>query len=464
MVFCPKACDKLLGRVFDCKRRGKRKILRGQSGFAEQNKNTIGSGMDEAEKTQTAIGPLALKRREIEAEKRRQREAAIAAAEKAQLIERAAREQAESAMARGKFRHMLLMVMFFVIVVVPIAGSAAYLWGWAQDQYASTLGFTVRKEEVASPSDLLGGIANLSSAGASDTDVLYEFIQSQELVKRIDRTLDLRGKYSAVAQMDPIFAFDTSGTIEDLTDYWRRMVHISYDSGSGLIEVRSHAFSAEDAHVIAQEILKESSLMINRLSAIAREDSTKYARADLEQSVERLKAAREAVTEFRSRTRIVDPSTVLQGQVGILNTLQQQLAEAYIELDLLRETTRDPGTRMVQVERKIEVIQERINQERSKFSVGEEGQDYATIVSEFERLTIDRDFAEQTYTAALKNFDVARADAQRQSRYLASYIQPTLAEKAEYPQRWVILSLVALFSLLAWAIITLIFYSLRDRR
>lgn len=416
------------------------------------------------DKEQPVKGPLALRQREITAEKRRQREAAIAAAEKALLIEKAAREQAERAMASSKFRHVMIIALFAIIVCLPIGGSAVYLWTRAVDQYASTLGFTVRKEETAAASDILGGLSNLSTSGASDTDVLYEFIQSQELVQSVDKTLDLRGKFSAYSDSDPLFAFDNDGTIEDLVSYWRRMIHISYDSSSGLIEVRAHAFTAESAHDIAEEILKESSLMINRLSAIAREDSTKYARQDLDASVDRLKTAREAITEFRSRTQIVDPSTVLQGQIGILTTLQQQLAEAYIELDLLRETTRSADPRVVQVERKIEVIQSRIDQERDKFSVGEGGQDYATIVSEFERLTVDREFAEQTYTAALTNFDIARAEAQRQSRYLAAYVQPTMPEKSQYPQRFVILGLVALFSLLAWAIITLIFYSLRDRR
>lgn len=429
------------------------------------NREDPTDGSEPDEKAPTAKGPLALKQREITAQKRRQREAAIAAAERALLIEKAAREQAEKAMARSQFRHVFLIVLFVIIVCLPIAGSAFYLWTRAVDQYASTLGFTVRKEEAASPSDLLGGLSNLSTSGASDTDVLYEFIQSQELVQSIDKTLDLRGQFSAYADQDPIFAFDSDGTIEDLVAYWRRMVHISYDSSSGLIEVRTHAFSADAAHDIAEQILKESSLMINRLSAIAREDSTKYARQDLEQSVGRLKTAREAITEFRSRTQIVDPSTVLQGQIGILTRLQQQLAEAYIEFDLLKETTRSSSDqRVAQVERRIEVIQARIAEERSKFSVGEGGQDYATIVAEFERLTVDREFAEQTYTAALTSFDLARAEAQRQSRYLAPYVQPTLAEKSQYPQRFVILGLVALFSLLAWAIITLIFYSLRDRR
>ncbi|MEL7087752.1 MAG: sugar transporter, partial [Planctomycetota bacterium] len=59
--------------------------------------------------------------------------------------------------------------------------------------------------------------------------------------------------------------------------------------------------------------------------------------------------------------------------------------------------------------------------------------------------------------------DLARDDVIRQSRYLATYIRPTLAETAQYPQRDVILGLVTLFALLSWAVGCLIFYSIRDR-
>ena len=77
---------------------------------------------------------------------------------------------------------------------------------------------------------------------------------------------------------------------------------------------------------------------------------------------------------------------------------------------------------------------------------------------------MDREFAEQSYTAALSAFDGAQAEAQRQSRYLAAYIKPTLAEEAEYPQRAMLLGLTALFLTLLWSILALIYYSLRDRR
>ena len=112
------------------------------------------------------------------------------------------------------------------------------------------------------------------------------------------------------------------------------------------------------------------------------------------------------------------------------------------------------------------MIENRIDEERQKFGVGGTGpggESYATTVAEFERLTVDREFAEQAYVAAQSAYDGARAEASRQSRYLAAYIAPTLAEKAEFPQRALIVALVAAFAFLLWAILTLIYYSLRDR-
>lgn len=369
--------------------------------------------------------------------------------------------------ARPRRRHFGLLISFVLVVLLPTAVSFAYLYMRAADQYASTVGFAVRKEEGGSSADLLGGLSLLAgSSSSSDTDILYEFIQSQELVERINARLDLKTIYAKPAS-DFVFGYDPEGSIEDLVDFWGRMVRIYYDSGTGLIELLVLAFEPQDAQRIAQMVFDESSAMINELTAIAREDMMQYARTDLDDAVERLKQAREAVTAFRSRTQIVNPTADIQGQMGLLSNLQQQLAEALIELDLLADTARDGDPRTELATRKIAVIKARIADERRKFGVGDGvqgGEDYATLVAEYERLNVDLEFAENAYTAALSAFDQARAEAVRQSRYLAAYVKPTLAQKAEYPRRLMLGGIGALFLLLTWAIGALIYYSIRDRR
>ncbi|TMM49371.1 sugar transporter [Sulfitobacter sabulilitoris] len=366
-----------------------------------------------------------------------------------------------------KKRHRGIMWSFVALVILPIVVAAAYLWMVAKDQYASTVAFSIRKEELSSSLDLLGGITKLSGGGSSDTDVLYDFIRSQGLVAEIDRELDLGRIYGAEWPEDPIFSYDPSGTIEDLLRHWKRKVQITYDTGTGLMTLRVLAFDPVDATAIATKILEESTRMINALSADAREDATSYARLELEHAVERLKQARSDLTAFRLRSQIVDPQADLQGQMGVLNNLQAQLADSLVELDLLRTSARDDDPRIQKATRRIEVIENRIVAEREKFGIGGQGpggEDYATLVAEFERLTVDREFAEETYRAALVSYDAALAEAKRKSLYLAAHIQPTMAERSDFPRRWTLQALTSFFLLMAWAIGVLIYYSIRDRR
>ncbi|WP_236545084.1 hypothetical protein [Tropicimonas marinistellae] len=358
------------------------------------------------------------------------------------------------------------MLSFLLLVALPCAVVAWYLYERAADQYGSSMGFSVRKEDSASASEMIGGILDIGGSGGSDADILYEYIQSQALVEKIDAQVDLRSIYSK-PDNDWYFTIEPDAPIEDLVRYWRRMVTIYYDGGSGLIETRVLAFTPEDAQAVSLAIYEESTDTINRLTSIARDDTTRYARDELALAEKRLREARTALTEFRARTQIVDPSIDVQGQMGLLTTLQGQLAEALIELDLLRDNTRSEDPRIRQAEQRIAVIEKRIGEERSKIGIGTSGRDnqaFATLVGEYESLTVDREFAEQTYLAAQANFDAAQAEAQRKSRYLAAYTYPTLAESSEYPQRMTLLGVFALFAIGAWSVGALVYYSIRDRR
>ncbi len=361
------------------------------------------------------------------------------------------------------------MLSFLLLVAVPLFGVAFYLYTFAQDQYASNTGFTVRTEETGSATDLLGGLANFAGGNAtSDGDILYEFITSRELVQRLNERMDLVAHYSAPHDVDPIFALEPDASMEDLVDYWQRVVRVSYTQSNGLIDLEVLGFDPVTAHTLAQAIVEESQILINELNEQARADSMRYAEADLEASIARLRTAREELTQFRTRTQIVDPESDLQGRTGVLNNLQQQLAEALIDYDLLSENTANPNDpRLVQAQRRIEVIRDRIRQERLNFvtdDIGADGEDYPTLMAQFEGLTVDREFAQESYRAALTALDVARTNSARQSRYLAVYIRPSLPESAGFPRREAILALGFLFLTLGWTILALVYYSIRDRQ
>ncbi|MBJ3764348.1 sugar transporter [Maribius pontilimi] len=371
--------------------------------------------------------------------------------------------------AQMRRRHWGIVYSFLGIVVGPLLATIIYLWIFAVDQYSSVTGFTIRQEESGGASEILGGLSALTgSSASSDADILYEFIQSQDMVRGVDDALDLVTHYTGPFPRDPIFALWPDPTIEALQEHWQRKVRITFNQSTGLIEVRSLAFAPQTAHAINEEIVARSQDMINDLNLQSREDAMRYARADLDEALLRLKTAREALTSFRTRTQIVDPSADIQGRMGVMNNLQQQLAEALIEYDLLQQTTSEGDPRLRQAQQRITVIRARIADERQSFatednSADPDGEDYPTLIAEYEGLIVDREFAEETYRAALAALDVARAKASRQSRYLATYIPPTLPEMSEYPQRLVLTGIAGGFLVLLWSVLALVYYSIRDR-
>ncbi len=368
--------------------------------------------------------------------------------------------------ARPQRRHFGVIISFIIMVVVPLTLWSAYVTFLARDQFSSTVAFTVRSEDAPTASDMLGGLANFSTPTTVDVDILFQYIQSQELVLAIDEQLNLRRLFSQDSGLDVVFSLHENATIEELVDYWQQMVHIAYTPGSGLIEVEVKGFDAVAARTVAQAILDNSHKMINRLSAIARQDAIRYAEEDLEASVAQLKAIREAITQFRSKNQIVDVGADIQTQMGLISSLQQQLAAELVNLEVLSRTIQINDPRRLQAQQRIDAIKHQIDEERAKFGNNPlgVGADYSAVLAEFERLTVDRELAEQKYTNALSNYDSAQAKAQRQSRYLATYVFPTLAESPQYPRRGLLVLLAALVLAGSWSISVLVYYSLRDRR
>ena len=362
-------------------------------------------------------------------------------------------------------RHYGVITLFLLMVVLPTAVYSWYLWNRSADQYESDVGFGSRTENAPLAFNFLGALGGGSNSSSSDMDILNQFIVSQDLVRRIDKRLDLRAIYSKPAN-DPLATLDPKGSIEDLLKYWQRMVVVNFDSSTGLMNLRVFAFDPKDAQSIAQAVLDESTATINDLSLSAQDDTTKYSKESLQVAEDRLSKARRATTEFRVKNHIVDPSNDLASQMSVMNTLMQQQAAAQIDLDLLAGVAAENDPRVAQLNRRIEVIKNRIVQEQAKVggATDSTSSGYAALVSDYEGLKVNEDFAEKAYLSALAAFDQAVSDAQHKTRYLTTFVAPTLAEASTAPNRPLTAALTALIGFLAWAISVLIYYALRDRR
>ena len=368
-------------------------------------------------------------------------------------------------MAQMRPRHYGVIALFVLMVILPTISYSLYLWTKAANQYQSNVGFGSRTEDAPSTFSFLGALGGVSQSGSSDMDILSQFIISQELVAKLDQQMDLKALYSKAVN-DPMNAFATGGTIEDLVAYWQHMVIVNYDNGTGLMTLEVYAFDPQDAKKIAEAILVESTKIINDLSMTAQVDTTRYSKDALTASEKKLGDARLAVLDYQVRNGIVDPTNVIASQNSVISTLNQQLATTQIELDMLSGTVGSKDLRISTLNRRVEVIRNRIAEEQSKVGTDANGSTtgFAKLMQDFERLRVDQDFAEKAYLASLAAYDQALNDAQHKTRYLATYVAPTLAEAPTAPNRPLAALVVALAGFLMWSVIVLIYYALRDRR
>lgn len=376
--------------------------------------------------------------------------------------------QPPPAAARARFPWFAAL-SFLLLVATPMALGLWYLETRAADRYASRAAFSIRSNEETAPLEIFGAITRLGgSSTATDAQILYDFIQSQQIVRRIAARIDLAGLY-AKRPRDLAYTLARGATIEDLLDHWHRMVDVAIDPASGLLSVEARAFSAADAQAIAAAILDESIELVNRLSDGARADMVRATARELAEAESRLRQIRARVRIFRDFEQEVDPTLNAQAALGLVAALEEDRARTQVKLEQLRGVLDPQAPQMRALARRIATLDRRIAEERTRLGTGsapaaDGARALSDVVGEYEELLVDREFAEQAYTVALANHQQAQAEARRRHRHLAVHIPPTLSDEAEYPDKPVLFLVALVVTLGGWSIVNLVVGNVAERR
>jgi capsular polysaccharide transport system permease protein len=368
--------------------------------------------------------------------------------------------------ARFRRRHLLLALVFVLLVLVPSATINIYLQTRAADQFVSRAAFYVLKEQAPLSTSMLTDLFMADTEEANDNDILFEFLGSQPLVLAVDARLDLRTLWRRRAAEDPVLSLPEDASVETLLRYWRRMFEVTYEPRQGVIGIAARAFTPEDARAIAEAAIAEARLLVNRLSEAARAASVKYAEEEAREARARLEQKRAELRAFRDANQVILPDADVQGQFGLLGILQRHLADALVERAKLAETTLDRDPRMVKANRRIDAITAQIAAERRRIGAagGPEGGRLTEILTRFEELKVDLEFATSAYLSAESELARARAEAHRLTRYLAVFVDPSVPEAAEHPRRLTIGLLSSAYLVILWLTIVFVYYNVRDSR
>jgi capsular polysaccharide transport system permease protein len=361
-------------------------------------------------------------------------------------------------------RRSLLVLSFVICVLLPSLFGAVYFSFIASDRYVASAGFAVRSMDSGGSFDVVGVFTGLASSGSttSDSYIVLEYLESRDLLDRLQQDFDFRGIYSN-EQIDTLSRLDPALDIENVVGYWRDRIRTSFDPSSGIITFEVEAFSAADAERVAQLVLGYTQSLINHLSEKARKDSVRFAESEVERAEARLREALQELRKFREQNRSIDPAASAKVQIELIGELEKQLLEIEARISALSKTVDRSAPSMKVLRRQAEALKRQIREKRGGVS-GSSSSDSAlsSLLAAYEGLEVEKEFAQQAYASSLASLENARVQADRQQRYLAIYSRPALPEYPLYPRR--LLSTFMLFIVVAavWGILALITYSVRD--
>ena len=361
------------------------------------------------------------------------------------------------------------VLTFLLLVGGPMGAGVWYLEERAGPRVASRTAFSIRSNDDAMPMEIFGAITRLSgSSAATDAQILYDFIQSQQIVRGVAARIALEDMYAKEPQ-DFLFTLKKGQPVEDLLEHWMWMIDVAIDPSTGLLSVEARAFSADDAQAIAAAILEESIELVNRLSDGARADLVRATARELKDAETRLRDIRAQVRSFRDKEQEVDPTLNAQATLALVAALEEDRARAQVKLEDVIGVLDPEAPQIRALRRRIATLDRRIAEERTRLGTrapASAGGDrpLSEVVGKYEELLVDREFAEQAYTVALANHQQAQVEARRRHRHLAVHIRPTLSDKAEYPDRPILILTAALLCLTLWSIVNLVVGNVAERR
>jgi len=352
--------------------------------------------------------------------------------------------------------------IFLTTVVVPTVAASVYYGLLASDVYISESHFIVRSQQRQTPTGL-GALLQSSGLARSqdDTYSVIDFVRSRDALRELDETLNLRSAYGnrQVDFVNRFPGFDRDDSFEALFRQYEKHIDITYDSSSAISVLRVRAYKAADAVRANEMLLQMGERLVNELNVRSRRDLIEVAQAEVRVAEERSKAAAQALSGFRAERQVFDPER--QGAVEIQGTAKLREELLATEAQLAQVKSLSPqNPQVAALHERVTLLHQAIRNEEARLLAREGG--LTSKSPAYDKLLLEKTFADRQLAATLTALDSARSDAARQQLYLERLVQPSAPDSAVEPRRLRSVLTVLVLGLVGWGIVSLIVASIRE--
>lgn len=354
--------------------------------------------------------------------------------------------------------------LFWLVVLLPTALSTLYFGLLASDVYISESRFVVRSPDRPARSGLGVILASAGFSNASDElRAAQGYIQSRDALKSLGADNLARKAWgnSSVSIFDRFDPFGWSGSFEELYRYYTGKVAIEFDSDTGITKLTVRAFSPTDSQAINRRLLEQAEGLVNKLNNRGQTDMIRNAEREVAEAQDQSRQAALELAAFRSQAGVIDPERQATVQLQMISKLQDELIGARMQLlQLSAIAGQNPQIPMLRV--RIKGLEKAIEDQLGRVTGSSRSLSAAAV--QFQRLQLQREFADRQLAAAMTALQDARNEARRQRAYVERIAEPSLPDTAMEPRRLRGVLATLIVGLVAWGILVMLLAGVREHR
>lgn len=356
-----------------------------------------------------------------------------------------------------------LDMKFWVAVVLPTILAALYFGVIASDVYISESRFVVRNPQRATQSGLGALLQGTGfSRSQDDTYSVHDFILSRDALKELDEKLQVRNAFSDEA-IDFVNRFPGlrrwDASFEALYRHYLQHVQVDYDTVSSISVLRVRSYTASDSQRMNEALLEMGERLVNNMNTRSRQDLIQAAEKEVALAEQRAKTAASALSAFRTDRSVFDPDRQSALQLQGVARLRDELLGAESQLEQVRRVS-PSNPQIPSLEGRVQTLRRAIGEENSRVLGRDGGLSAKSPI--FDRLTLEKTFADRQLGVAMAALDTARSDAARKQLYLERLVQPNLPDSALEPRRLRAVLTVFIVGLVLWGVFALVAASIRE--
>lgn len=335
---------------------------------------------------------------------------------------------------------------FSIVLILMIPVILYYLF-FSAPRYVSSIILSVQSTSGNMPSmNSLASLLGNSSNAKEDVLFLQEYIHSLDMLKILDEKIHLKELYQN-QKKDFFFKISKDTDQESFLEFYRNRVKIILNDSSGLLEVHVEGFTPEDAQIIAETILKESEIFVNEISHKSAREQMQFAESELLIMKKRLQSAKNSLLAFQTTYGIFDPLKQAEAKASLTLGLESEISKKEAELLRLQSYLNNNAPQIVMLKSELRALNRQLKKETSKIISSKNSSKLNDLVAKFQDLTIEAQFAQDAYTAALTSVETTRIESSRKIKQLVIVQSANAPQSPEYPRK--LYNIITIFAILS---------------